>query len=204
MMTVILTFVTHTLGMGHSKAEKAGSHERIVKVAADLFRERGVDGVGVAALMSAAKLTHGGFYRHFATREELVAEAVERALADGSAVAAAIASQPRATIGPVIDAYLSVAHRDRLSASCAVTTLAGDVARSGKRARAAYSAQVERYVSLLTKLVARVPAKKRRASALSALATLVGAVSMSRAVNDDALSREILEAAAETLKAQLA
>lgn len=190
--------------MGHSKAEKADSHERIVKVAADLFRERGVNGVGVAELMAAAKLTHGGFYRHFSTRDELVAEAVERALADGSAIANAIAAQPHATIGPVIDAYLSIAHRDRVPASCAVTTLAGDVARTSKRARTAYTGQVERYIALISKLVAHIPQKKRRASALTALATLVGAVSMSRAVNDEKLSREILKSAADRLKEQLA
>src|ERR1700753_3359558 len=105
--------------MGHSKADKADSHERIVKVAEDLFRERGVNGVGVAELMAAAKLTHGGFYRHFSTRDELVAGAVGRALADGSPIANAIAAQPHATIGPVIDAYLSIAHSDRVAASCA-------------------------------------------------------------------------------------
>jgi len=190
--------------MGHSKADKAASHKRIVKVAADLFRERGVDGVGLADLMKRAELTHGGFYRHFNSRDELVAEAVEVALADGSAIANAIAAHPKSTIGPLIDAYLSVAHRDRVAASCAVTTLAGDVARANARTRSAYTAQVEQYVALIDKLVAHLPQRKRRAAAVSALATLVGAVSMARAVNDPALSREILKAAADTLKQQLA
>ena len=104
----------------------------------------------------------------------------------------------------MIDAYLSIAHRDRVAASCAVTTLAGDVARTSKRARAAYTSQVERYIALISKLVAHIPQKKRRASALTALATLVGAVSMSRAVNDENLSREILKSAADGLKEQLA
>ena len=64
--------------VGHSRAEKAESHDRIVKVAATRFRENGVEGVGVADLMKDAGLTHGGFYRHFASRDELVAEAIER------------------------------------------------------------------------------------------------------------------------------
>ena len=69
--------------MGHSKAAKAGSHQRIVEKAAALFRENGVDRVGVADLMKQSGLTHGGFYRHFASRDDLVAEAIERALEDG-------------------------------------------------------------------------------------------------------------------------
>jgi len=190
--------------MGHSRAEKADSHERIVKVAADLFRELGVDGVGVADLMQCAGLTHGAFYRHFDSRADLVAEAVERALKDGSAVADAVAANPKSTIGALVDAYLSLVHRDKLASGCAVTALANDVARSGDRARSAYSLQVNRYVELIARLIGRVPQKRRRERALAALATLVGAVSMARAVNDEKLSREILKSAADELKARLA
>src|SRR3981189_181680 len=81
--------------MGHSKAAKEKSHQRIVKPAAARFRERGVDGIGVAELMKEADLTHGGFYGHFDSREELVAEAVECALRDGGAAGAAIAGNKR-------------------------------------------------------------------------------------------------------------
>ncbi len=190
--------------MGHSKADKAESHERIVKVAAGVFRELGIDGISVADLMQSAGLTNGGFYRHFESRDELVAEAVERALKDGSAVADAIAANPRSTIATVVDAYLSVAHRDNVASGCAVTALANDAARSTDRVRSAYSLQVGRYVSLIMRLIAHMPQKKRRSAALAALATLVGAVSMARAVNDDTLSREILKSAADDLKARLA
>jgi TetR/AcrR family transcriptional repressor of nem operon len=190
--------------MGHSKAVKAESHDRIVKTAADLFRELGLDGISVADLMQHAGLTHGGFYRHFGSREELVVAAVERALADGSAVADAIAANPRSTIAALVDAYLSLAHRDNLASGCAVTALANDVARSDERTRLAYTAQVDRYVVLIVKLIAHLPQKKRRSAALAALATLVGAVAMARAVNDDKLSREILKSSADELKARLA
>jgi TetR/AcrR family transcriptional repressor of nem operon len=103
--------------MGHSQADKTESHGRIVKVAATRFREAGVDGVGVADLMKAAGLTHGGFYRHFASRDELVAEAIERALDDGSAAVSTIANRKHAALPALIDAYLSVAHRDGLATS---------------------------------------------------------------------------------------
>jgi TetR/AcrR family transcriptional repressor of nem operon len=189
--------------MGHSKAEKAENHERIVQVAAGIFRELGLDGISVADLMQSAGLTHGGFYRHFDTRDDLVAEAVERALEDGSAAADAIAANPRSSIATVVDAYLSLAHRDNIASSCAVSALANDVARSTDRARSAYSQQVGRYASLIAGLIAHMPQKKRRSTALAALATLVGAVSLARAVNDEALSREILKSAADDLKARL-
>src|SRR5580704_16258233 len=98
--------------MGHSQADKAESHDRIVQVAAARFREAGVDGVGVADLMKDAGLTHGGFYRHFESRDELVAEAIERALADGGRVVEAIATSKQASWARLVDGYLSAAHRD--------------------------------------------------------------------------------------------
>ncbi len=189
--------------MGHSQATKTESHDRIVKVAATRFREAGVDGVGVADLMKEAGLTHGGFYRHFASRDALVAEAIERALNDGGAAVSAIANRKDAALTALIDAYLSVGHRDGLATSCAVTTLAGDVSRGSKRARSAYSRQVAMYLELLTKLVVGGTRKSRRAKAIAALSALVGAVSMARAVNDETLSREILKSAADELKAAL-
>jgi len=193
--------------MGHSRAEKAESHERIVQVASSLFREWGVDGIGVADLMKEAGLTHGGFYRHFESRDELVAEAVERALADGGRVVVAIGASPlsrKAIVEALVDGYLSLAHRDNVATSCAVTTMAGDVSRSNERARFAYTAQVEKYLQLLAGLVASDGRTTRRTKAMAALSTLVGAVSMSRAVNDEKLSREILKSAAREVKALFA
>jgi TetR/AcrR family transcriptional repressor of nem operon len=210
MMNIILIVKHHGsrtfTDMGHSKESKTQSHDRIVQTAAARFREAGVEGVGVADLMKEAGLTHGGFYRHFTSRDELVAEAVECALRDGGraveAVASARLSRP-ALVAALVDAYLSTAHRDGLSTSCAVTTLAGDVARSNDRARTAYTQQVDIYLKLLTGLAVADKPKARRTKAIAALSSLVGAVSLSRAVNDDKLSREILKSAADELKAQL-
>ncbi len=192
--------------MGHSRATKEQSHERIVQTAAARFREAGVDGIGVADLMKEAGLTHGGFYRHFASRDDLVAEAVECALSDGGRAVEAVAAAQldrQALVAALVDAYLSTAHRDGLATSCAVTTLAGDVARSNDRARAAYTQQVGIYLELLAKLALADRPKARRAKAIAALSSLVGAVSLARAVNDEKLSREILKSAADELKAQL-
>lgn len=192
--------------MGHSKADKIESHKRVVRTAAARFREAGIDGIGLADLMKDAGLTHGGFYRHFASRDELVAEAIERALQDGGEALQALEKlerPPAALLKLLIDGYLSAAHRDSLATSCAVATMASDVARSNQRARAAYTKQVGNYLALLTRLIASGDQESKRATAIAALATLVGAVSMARAVNDEHLSEEILRSAAEALKAQL-
>jgi TetR/AcrR family transcriptional regulator, transcriptional repressor for nem operon len=194
--------------MGHSQADKAESHDRIVRMAAARFREDGVDGIGVADLMKEAGLTHGGFYRHFASREALVDEAIERALHDGGkgAAEAFAASKPprQALLFALIDWYLGVAHRDNLATSCAVTSLAADVSRSSERARTAYARQVAAYIDLFTKLIAGSKPKARRIKAIAAWSTMVGALSMARAVNDEKLAREILKTAADELKARLA
>ena len=189
--------------MGHSQSDKAENHDRIVRVAAARFREIGVDGIGVADLMKEADLTHGGFYRHFASRDDMVGEAIARALQDGERAIDAVANNSRASLAMLVDGYRSAAHRDGLATSCAVTTLASDAARSNARARTAYTRQVGKYLDLLVTLIAADPQKSRRTQAITALSTLVGAVAMARAVNDEKLSREILKSAADELKAQL-
>ena len=136
--------------MGSSQADKAASHQRIVTAAAARIRRAGVDGLSVADLMREAGLTHGGFYRHFGSRDNLVAEAVEAALTHGSRRAEAAARQggPEA-LAATIDSYLSLLHRDKPETGCAVAALPADIARGGQRARAAYTAQVRRYLDLL-------------------------------------------------------
>jgi TetR/AcrR family transcriptional repressor of nem operon len=163
----------------------------------------GIDGVGVADLMKEAGLTHGGFYRHFASRDDLVAEGVECALNDGGRAVMAVENSKGDVLARLIDAYLSVAHRDNLATSCAVTTMASDVARSNDRARSAYRRQLEKYLELLTRLLVRRAPRARRAKAIATLSALVGALSIARAVVDDELSREILESTAAELKAFL-
>src|ERR1700704_3479144 len=183
--------------MGHSQEDKARSHELIVERAAARFRECGIEGIGLADLMKEAGLSHGGFYRHFPSRDDLVAEAIEHALADGGQrVVDTIQASHHSLLATLVDAYLATAHRDGLATSCAVTTLAGDVARSNDRARTAYTRQVGTYLELLTEWVAGNSQPARRKKAILALSALVGALSVARAVNDEKLSREILKAAA--------
>ncbi|WP_089100410.1 TetR/AcrR family transcriptional regulator [Streptomyces hyaluromycini] len=187
--------------MVSSQADKAASHARIVDKAAARFRRDGVNGVGVAELMKEAGLTHGGFYRHFASRDDLVAEAVEHALEQGNKrflTAAARGGQQAFTA--IVDGYLSTAHRDAPQDGCAVAALPQDVSRADDRTRAAYGRQVENYLDILAGLASGDdPAAERRQACL-ALSALVGAVAMARAVGDPELSAEILSETAAALK----
>jgi TetR/AcrR family transcriptional repressor of nem operon len=182
--------------MGHSRQEKADSHDRVVRVAAARLREAGLDGPGVADLMTEAGLTHGGFYRHFGSREDLVAEAVEHMKEQFERRMPVVAEQG---LSRLIDGYLSETHRDTPATGCAVVAIGGDMARGNDRARSAYTQHVELYLSLIGGLVDRESAPAARARAMVTLSALVGAMLVARAVNDDGLSRELLDTVRQQL-----
>jgi TetR/AcrR family transcriptional repressor of nem operon len=122
--------------MRHCKAEKAKTHERIVAIASKRSREEGLAGIGIADLMKVAGLTVGGFYKHFKSRDALVAEAVGRALELWKRqVDAAASGGPPVTYESLVDEYLSEAHRHHPGTGCPVSVSAGDLARSDKRTR---------------------------------------------------------------------
>jgi TetR/AcrR family transcriptional repressor of nem operon len=186
--------------MGHSRQDKAASHDRIVRIAAGRFRAAGVDAVGVAELMQEAGLTHGGFYRHFGSRDALVAEALEEALAQSRATVAD-AREAGAGYAEIVADYLSPAHRDAPAAGCAVAALASEAGRLQDRPREAFTRHIEASAeTFLALLRAKNPAATR-ADALLAVSALAGAVALARAVSDPALSDEILQGVRERLVA---
>src|SRR6266568_647236 len=139
--------------MGYSKAQKAKTHERIVKLASKRFREEGLAGIGIAELMKEAGLTVGGFYKHFDSRDDLVAEAVNSAFGGWKRrVEAAKSSGPPVSIAKLIDDYLNEAHRDNPGTGCAFSALAPEIARSGKRTRTLTSEQVRNDIQLISTL----------------------------------------------------
>jgi TetR/AcrR family transcriptional repressor of nem operon len=194
-----MTHVIYTWDMGHSRKEKEKSHEQIVEIAARRMREAGTDGPGVAEIMKAAGLTHGGFYKHFDSRDDLVAEAVEAALAQGEEgyrEAIADATDPLAAF---VDWYLSADHRDDPGTGCAVVALGADAARADDRVRTAYRGQVERYIATLEELLGG--GEDARRHAIAAVTSMVGAMLISRAVGDEDLSDEILRETRATVQA---
>ena len=188
--------------MGNSQEGKSENHEHIVEIASQRFRENGLNGLSVPDLMREAGLTHGGFYRHFDSREDLVTEATEFALAQGGERAAAIVSGGhRLAFNALVDAYLGKNHRDDRSEGCAVTALAADVARGNKRTRSAYTQQVRHYLDLIQAALKLGEREASRQQAVLTLSALVGALSLARAVNDEKFSLEILKSTARALKA---
>ncbi len=187
--------------MGTSQAAKAASHDRILDIAAARIRRDGVDNLSVDELMKEAGLTHGGFYRHFESRDQLVAEAAQRALTQGSAwtIAAARRGGRRAYVS-LVDGYLSVQHRDHPEDGCGLAGVAADVARAGGPARASYTRQVEICLDALANLLDTPDRQVDEREAVLTLSVLVGAISMARAVDDPDLSQQILTHAAAALK----
>jgi TetR/AcrR family transcriptional repressor of nem operon len=184
--------------MPRSAAHKAASHDRIVDVAASRIREAGLDAPGVAAIMREAGLTHGGFYKHFTSREDLVAEAAQRAFAQSEQRVAELVEDADDPLVAFVDFYLSPEHRDDPGSGCAVVALGADASRADDRVRAAYTEQVQRYTAHLEQLLEG--AKDARREAVASVAAMVGALLLARAVNDDRLSREILRDVADAVK----
>ena len=187
--------------MGTSQAEKEKNHDRIIAIAARRVREKGFDGVGVADLMKEVGLTHGGFYRHFGSRDDLIGEAVERALDEGTKRVTSIPRTARKNpFRMIVDGYLSDSHRDSPGNGCAVTALSNDAWRGDRRVRAAYTRQVRLYLDLLSKMIDGKGGRATRRDSVLTLSALVGAIAMARAVDDEALSLEILGSTADALK----
>src|ERR1700693_5622748 len=187
--------------MGYSKAQKAKTHERIVKLASKRCREEGLAGIGIAELMKEAGLTVGGFYKHFDSRDHLVAEAVDSAFGGWKRrVDAAKSSASPVSYEELIDDYLNEAHRDNPGTGCAFSALAPEIARSDKRIRALTSEQVRNDIQLIAALHPAKDKRTARSRAILTFSALVGAMSLARAVSDVALSREILETVTELLK----
>jgi TetR/AcrR family transcriptional regulator, transcriptional repressor for nem operon len=179
--------------VGHSRDDKQASHERIVEVAARRIREAGTATPGVAEIMREAGLTHGGFYKHFASRDELVAEAACRAFADGAQFAEQATTGAEDPFAAYVDAYLSDAHRDHPGTGCAVVALGADAAHGSEPLRAAYADQVRAFVDTLAALgqgSGDTDTDRRRAT--TTMSAIVGALLTARAVDDPQLSEQIL------------
>ena len=170
--------------MRRSREEAAETRKRIVEAAACEFRENGIVATGLADLMKAAGLTHGGFYKHFESKDQLVAEACADAVQE---MIGRMEAKP--TIRAAVAAYLSAEHRDHPASGCPLSAIGSELARTDAGTREAVTAGFERLVDLLA---ARSHGKSPRRRALVAAATLIGALTMSRVVSDPELSAEIL------------
>lgn len=174
-----------------TKEKKQENYERIIATASELFRERGFDGVGVAELMERAGLTHGGFYNHFRSKEELIAESTENGLSE------TLKRYAGHDVLAVMELYLAREHRDGRGQGCTAAALGCDAARQPEETKAVFAAGIDKLVRALEGGIAQHHASGAggRAQAIAILAQAVGAIVLSRACPDDSpLADELLEA----------
>ena len=204
MMSVIYVFMTHIMynvkqvsGGGVvrvTRGQAEANRERILEVAGQLFRERGYDGIGVADIMKRAGLTHGGFYGHFPSKDDLAAETTARVLGPNGWLQR-MTGKAHPSMTDVIRRYLTTRHRDDAGHGCLLAALGSDVARQPRSVRRAFTEGFRLRVDAVKHLMPGRSAAAKRQTALALLAGLVGALTLARAVDDPQLSDEILEAA---------
>ena len=177
-----------------SREKAAENRERILEVASKLFRERGFDGIGVADLMKSAGLTHGGFYGNFQSKDDLILQACTRAMEKSlDTLKEAVEHGGKDAMNNIATAYLSPTHRDHPGSGCAMAALGAEVARNSSTVRAAFTKTVRTTAEILTKIVSGKSKRAKRERSLAIYSSLVGALILSRAVDDSELSEEILK-----------
>lgn len=175
--------------MRTSKEKAQANRDLILASASKLFSERGFDGVGVDAIMELAGLTHGGFYKHFKSKSALAVEALDAALSTTLS-----GQQDLTDLGTYVSDYLSDERRENLSLGCAITAMGPDAARR-EELRGPIGDNVRGQIEAIASLIGTGDAACKRERAMRLLSTMVGAMILSRAVDDEALSDELIEAA---------
>ena len=202
--------------MGVSREQAAENRLAIIAAATQLFRERGVDAVGLSELMKHAGFTQGGFYNHFKSKSALVAEVVASAMAEGATEFAQAASEPvddsTTALRRYVAYYLSPAHRDNIDRGCPVAGFAGDAPRVGAEAQSHFAAGLDDQITILAGLIAEHGSiatagehRTLRERAMSLHCEMVGALVLARSVAQTApeFSNEILANAQRDITASL-
>jgi TetR/AcrR family transcriptional regulator, transcriptional repressor for nem operon len=186
----------------YAPEHKDETRTKVLRAAASAMRTLGTNGVGVADIMRSVGLTHGGFYAHFQSRDDLVAQAVAFMFTDLSERYArrTAGMSPSQALGVYIDGYVSARHRDDAARGCPLTSITADAARGDGAARAAFDAGVR---SIVDRLAAWLPPGTEPAEARAAalLSSMAGCVALARAVSDASLSDSILEAGRRAARA---
>ena len=178
--------------MRYEKGHKQATRNRIIETAAARFRRDGIDGVGVADLMGGAGLTHGGFYSHFSSKEELVRAAVEMSAERGRAKFRKRVAE--AGLEGWIRHYLRPSHRDHPERGCMIAALGSELARHPAGTRSVFAQNGTVMSELIQQLPATIPPARRRQVAVGVFAAMVGALQLARLTRDETASAEILDA----------
>lgn len=182
-----------------SREQFTENRQRILDVAAMLFREKGFEGVGVDGIMREAGLTHGGFYGHFASKADLAAQACGVALGRSAERWERLArGRPDTGLAEIAQSYLTKRHRDNPGDGCVFAALGGEVARQSDAVRATLTKGAEAQLGILERLADGRSKSERREQAIRTLSGMVGAMVLARLVDEPALSNEILTVAEGT------
>ncbi|MBE2180056.1 MAG: TetR/AcrR family transcriptional regulator [Chthoniobacterales bacterium] len=175
------------------------NRSRVLRLAAQRFREKGLNGLGVAELMQEAGLTHGGFYKQFSSKDELAAEACAAAIADNLAAYQQLAKEDPESLVPLVSSLISELHRNTPGDGCLLASLGADIARSKKSVRSKVTDGVRKIVDCLSGWTPGRSKTLARRKAIATYTTVVGSLVVARAVDDPEFAREILKAARESL-----
>jgi len=184
----------YNLIMRYGPEHKAGTHERIVKSASRQIRAKGLQGPGVATLMKASGLTHGGFYKHFGSKDDLLVEAIEESLRDirGRWIAAAKEAPPGEGWKEIVTGYLSLEHCERVDKGCPIAALASEIARTAPALKKRIAASLKKHRDEIMPFVPGRDLAERERNFIVAITAMAGAVSFARTMTDPARREMIL------------
>lgn len=183
-----------------SRIQAEENRQNVINVASRLFRECGFDGIGLKDLMKGAGLTQGAFYKQFVSKEDLAAQASRRALESAFKLWSGVeAEQPEDMLRAVVGFYLSSGHREERTDGCPIVALGSDAARQGPEVKAAFEEGIKSHLEFLTCVIAASGDADAEGKAMAVLSTMVGALTLSRVVNDAGLAQAILDAAARQI-----
>jgi TetR/AcrR family transcriptional repressor of nem operon len=183
-----------------SRAQAEANREAVINVASRLFREHGFDGIGLKDLMKGAGLTQGGFYKQFESKDDLAAQASKRAMESATRRWSTAAENSADPLEAVVAFYLSEGHRQETSDGCPLVALGSDAARQSEEVRAPFQEGIEAHLQILDELMGTPEGVEPRHKAMAILSLMVGAVTISRVLSDEAMSQDVLEAAADEVR----
>ena len=183
-----------------SKETMTEHREQIIAAAARRFRQSGFDGVSVADIMKEVGLTHGGFYGHFSSKDELVALASLRAMTETVARWQKLIDEaPGDRLETLVRSYLSLRHHDRPETGCLLATLGTEISRQPPTVKEAATVGQRKFLDFLSGIAPGKTRARRRKQAIVALAAMVGGMTLARGTSEPQLRQEILDTVAESV-----
>jgi TetR/AcrR family transcriptional repressor of nem operon len=187
--------------MRYSPGHKAEIHQKIVKDASRRVRAEGISGAAVSAVMKDAGLTHGGFYKHFATKDDLLLESLSEAFREieDRLACAGQKSRPGTAWKAIVDVYLSPEHCDHAEYGCPVAALAPELARAGKEMKPRIAAELMKYKSRMLPLMPGRRGADKELAFFAIFSTMIGAIAIARVLPDQAARAKVLASARDFL-----